>query len=61
MQIFSEARGSAVLKAALGSEDQRVDFTALRVLATWISRRAGRDPENGAEIDRGFVVSQAHA
>jgi hypothetical protein len=43
------------------SSNQHVDYGALRVLAIWISQRAGIDPWLGVAIDRGFVVAQAHA
>jgi hypothetical protein len=61
MQPHVEPRDGEDFEPLLTAENQRVDFAALRILASWIAHRAGIDPELGASIARGFVVAQAHA
>jgi hypothetical protein len=61
MQYLVEPRDDGDFESVVGTENQHVDFEALRILATWIAQRTGVDPELGAAIDRGFVVAQAHA
>ena len=56
-----EPRDAEDFEPILTSEEQHVDFAALRILAAWIAHRTRIDPELGATIDRGFVVAQAHA
>jgi hypothetical protein len=61
MQFPVEPQDVGDFDVVASAENQHVDFAALRILATWIARRTGLDPETGATIDRGFVVAQAHA
>jgi len=63
MQLGFETtdEGGCDMFASTENQHQHIDFAALRILATWISQRAGVDAELGATIDRGFVVAQAHA
>jgi hypothetical protein len=56
MQLFVEPRDSGSRDVP---EDQQIDSATLRILASWIVRRAERDPELGASIERGFVMAQA--
>ena len=61
MQSLVEPYEQEELEPVVAPENQQVDFTSLRIIATWIAQRAGIDPELGAMIDRGFVVAQVHA
>jgi len=61
MQFHSEPLDGTDFEPSVSVEHQHVDYAALRILATWVARRAGVDPELGASIDRAFVVAQAHA
>jgi hypothetical protein len=36
--------------------ERRCDVTAMRILAEWVARHDGLDPQAGAVIDREFVV-----
>jgi hypothetical protein len=56
MQFFVEPLDDRAREEAPPAEKQQVDSQALRILATWIARRAGRDPKLGATIHRAFVV-----
>ena len=58
---FFELLGDRGLEDDPPEENQQVDSAALRILAAWIARRDGRDPELGAVIHRAFVVAQADA
>ena len=60
MQLHIGPRGGRQRQTSPFVENQQIDSAALRILAAWIARRAGRDPEIGAIIDRGFVVAHAH-
>jgi hypothetical protein len=59
MQLFVDPRDAPELDVLAPPENQRVDSATLRILAAWIARRDGLDPELGAIVDRGFVVAQA--
>jgi hypothetical protein len=62
MQLsFEESSDDGAGDVITSTENQHIDFAALRILATWISQRAGVDADLGTTIDRGFVVAQAHA
>jgi hypothetical protein len=61
MQFHSEPRDGNDYELEVSVEHPHVDYAALRILATWVARRRGVDPELGAAIDRAFVVAQAHA
>lgn len=61
MQLNSDPGDDDDLEFEDEPDNQHIDHGALRVLAMWIAQRAGVDPWLGAEIDRGFVVAQAHA
>jgi hypothetical protein len=60
MQFSVEPYGDRDLEAEQPGENQQVDSAALRILAAWIARRAGRDPAIGATVDRDFVVVPSH-
>jgi hypothetical protein len=61
MQLGFEISDEGAGDVITSTENQHIDFAALRILATWIAQRAGVDAELGTTIDRGFVVAQAHA
>jgi hypothetical protein len=61
MQSPFEPYDDREFEPSASSENQHIDFESLRILATWIAQRAGIDPELRAQVDRRFVVAQAHA
>lgn len=59
MQLFHEPSDRKNLDASASHDPQLIDSVSLCILATWIARRDGLDPELGAPVDRAFLVTHS--